>query len=109
MGWGVSPPHVTPRLDRGVQGHAAPHELVALDSAIKSRNDTWVWEKGVSRCAPSPASLRLDRRVYSQISLPQRAWLRHGRGRECRAQQQMRVGPPVKPEGYVLVGGRTPS
>ncbi len=30
---------VTPRPDRGVQGHMARPEQVALDSAIKSRND----------------------------------------------------------------------
>ncbi len=36
-----SPLRVTPRLDRGVQGHAARPEQTTLDSAIKSRNDRW--------------------------------------------------------------------
>ena len=88
---------VTPRRDRGVQGHTEWAERGALDSAIKSRNDK---RKKGDKPPPSPASLRLDRRVYSQRCLPQRAVLRHGGGPRRCAHFPRRVGPPVKPEGY---------
>ncbi len=65
---------VTPRLDRGVQGHKEWVERAALDSAITSRNDKC--KSGDKITPPSPASLRLDRRVYSKWCLPQWAVLR---------------------------------
>ena len=49
---------------------------------------------------PFSVSLRLDRRVYSRGGLPQGMGELRGVGRRCFAQSPMRVGPPVKPEGY---------
>ena len=53
---------------------------------------------------PFSVSLRLDRRVYSRGGLPQGMGELRGVGRRCFAQSPMRVGPPVKPEGYGFFG-----